>query len=332
MTSIRAVLAAWACVFAAVTLGPASAAAQTAAPPATRPPASALEVAPASEQSAATGPANVLAQAPAGKPDKLEYRVILTGYKDNYFISGVSKATQVKFQFSLKFDLWPNQTNHSVYFGYTQKSIWDLYTTTAFVDSNYNPEIFYGYFKRYGDVTWRMGEVTPFVESARVGLEHESNGRDGASSRSWNRLYGYAQGAMYFGTDHYTTLAVKAWWTPFFVEQNNADIVKYLGYGQSTAVYGYDPAYPRWWGGGHVGVTYFRGWSSANHQGIESFVQWRPFYSGTSFWKFTPNIFAQLFTGYGEYLLNYDQKTTAFRIGVSLEDRVHRAAGTGARY
>jgi phospholipase A1 len=317
-------------VFVALTLASVAAVAQTAAPPATRPPTSALESAPAAALPAPTGPADALAQAPEGKPEKLEYRFILTGYKDNYFISGVTTGTQVKFQFSLKFDLWPNHTNHSVYFGYTQKSIWDLYTSTAFVDSNYNPEIFYGYFKKYGDVIWRAGELTPpFIESARVGVEHESNGRDGAASRSWNRIYGYAQGAMYFGTDHYVTAALKAWWKPFFVEANNADIVKYLGYGQATAVYGYDPAHPRWWGGGHVGVTYFRGWSAASHQGIESFVQWRPFYSGSSFWKFTPNIFAQLFTGYGEYLLDYNQKTTSFRLGVSLEDRVHRVVDRG---
>ena len=310
-------------------LGIRTAEAQTAEPPATRPPNAALESAPAPTPPPVTGRADALAQAPEGKPEKLEYRFILTSYKDNYFISGFSRATQVKFQLSIKFDLWPNRTNHSVYFGYTQKSIWDLYTSTAFVDSNYNPEIFYGYAKRYGDVIWRAGEVTPFLESARVGVEHESNGRDGAPSRSWNRVYGYVQGATYFGTDHYATLAVKAWWKPFYVERNNADIVKYLGYGQTTAVYGYDPAHPRWWGGGHLGVTYVRGWSSATHQGIESFVQWRPFYSGTSAWKFTPNIFAQLYTGYGEYLLDYNRKTTAFRIGFSLEDRVHRVVDRG---
>jgi hypothetical protein len=311
----------------ALALAPAAARAHTAAPPpATRPPAAMLKaVGPAAAEAPATavGPAAVLASQPTGKPSKLSYRIILTGYKDNYFITGFSHETQVKFQFSLKVDLWPNDSNHSVYFGFTQKSLWNLYSDSSpFVDSNYNPEVFYGYFKRYGDVIWAPGRITPFLDSARVGLEHESNGRDGAASRGWNRVYGYAEGGAYFGTDVYATLALKAWLPPFSAD-DNPDITDYRGYGDLTGVLGFDPTTPSWWGGGHLGVRYYHGWSSVlARQGIEGFVEWRPAYAETA-WRFTPNFFVQVFSGYAEYLLDYNKKDTAFRIGLSIDDRVH---------
>jgi outer membrane phospholipase A len=310
----------------ALALASPSARAQTAAPPpATRPPVSTLEsVEPkATAAPAPAGPAAALASRPSGKPSKLSYRFILTGYKDNYFITGFSSAAQVKFQFSLKVDLWPNDSNHSLYFGYTQKSLWNLYAASSpFLDSNYNPEVFYGYFKRYGDVVWAPGRVTPFLDSARVGIEHESNGRDGTASRGWNRVYGYAEEGVYFGTDVYATLALKGWLPPFSAD-DNPDITAYRGYGEVTGVLGYDPTTPSWWGGGHLGVRYYHGWTHVlEQQGIEGFAEWRPAYQETA-WRFTPNFYVQLFSGYAEYLLDYKQKDTAFRIGFSIDDRVH---------
>ncbi len=272
-----------------------------------------------------TGPAAALAGAAFGKPHKLDYRIILTGFKDNYFITGFSSNSQVKFQLSVKLDLWPNHTRHSIYFGYTQKSLWDLYDNSSpFLDSNYNPEVFYGYFKRYGDISWSPGKVTWFIDSARAGVEHESNGRDGLASRGWNRFYAYTEGGAYFGTDHYATVALKAWPKPWGIG-DNPDITSYRGYGEGTFIYGYDPAYPRWWGGGHVGATYFQGATrDLSRHGIEGFVQWRPAYDDrVSWWRFTPYFYAQLFSGYGEYLLDYNARHTVFRVGMSLEDRVH---------
>jgi len=167
--------------------------------------------------------------------------------------------------------------------------------------------------------------VSLFIDSARAGLEHESNGRDGVDSRGWNRFYGFINAGAYFGTDVYATLGLKGWLPPFAVDQYNHDIVDYLGYGEGTAVLGYDPGQPTWWGGGDVGVKYFHGKSGGwGRQGTELFAQWRPAYDDrVSFWRFTPYIYAQFFHGYAEYLLNYNQKDTAFRIGFYVEDRVH---------
>ena len=46
---------------------------------------------------------------------------LLTFYKDNYFLTGFTSAQEVKFQFSAKFDVWPNRSAHAVYFAFSQK-------------------------------------------------------------------------------------------------------------------------------------------------------------------------------------------------------------------
>ncbi|HEY0707485.1 MAG TPA: phospholipase A, partial [Polyangia bacterium] len=149
-------------------------------------------------------PGEVTPQTPdAGKVEGgLEYvrglRYILSGHRENYFISGLTSAQHVvKFQYSAKFDLWPNATRHSAYFGFTQKSLWRLWdfdNSSPFDESNYAPEIFYGYYAKIGDIIPQPGTVDWFVEYARAGLEHESNGAEGVRSRSWNRIYATVQG------------------------------------------------------------------------------------------------------------------------------------------
>ncbi len=99
---------------------------------------------------------------------------LLTFYKDNYFITGFTMQTEAKFQFSAKFDLWPNRGQHAVYFAFTQKSLWDIYRTSLpFVENNYAPELFYSYFHVPGRYEPQPG-CGFFFE--RVGIVHESTG------------------------------------------------------------------------------------------------------------------------------------------------------------
>lgn len=256
------------------------------------------------------------------------YRIILTGYRPNYFVTGLSSEAAVKFQLSLKLDLWPNPSQHSLYFGYTQKSIWDLYgEPDGFVDSNYAPEIFYGYFKRLSDIVLRSGEVETFMDEARLGLLHESNGRDDAELRSWDRVYGFLAGSAYLGRDHYLRATLEAW-LPLFISNTNSDITEFLGYGRLGASYGFAAGTSDFWGGLQLGATYVRGWTLEAQQGLELFLEWRPGYGGhVRWWRFTPNFFAQLYSGYGEYLLAYDEPRTALRIGISIGDRVYWVNG-----
>jgi phospholipase A1 len=317
------------------TVGPPTAQAPPPARPAAPPATAAVQTGPpAPSASPVQRPEEPVAPAAPASPVPLEleyvpgYRAILTGHKENYFIGGFSKATQVKFQFSLKYDLWPNASRHSVYFGYTQKSFWRLYDTSSpFQESNYSPEVFYGYFKRAGDIVPLPGHAVFFIQNARLGFEHESNGVDGTDSRAWNRAYGYARAGVYLGTDNYFTVAPRVWHP---VKRgalglgDNRDILDYLGYGAVTAEYGLDPSDRRWYGGGLLGAAVRHG-TRAGSWGIEGYAQWRPGYRGSAlrWFKFTPYLYAQFFTGYGESLLLYNQKTSALRFGIALEDKVN---------
>jgi hypothetical protein len=87
-------------------------------------------------------------------------------YAPTYFTLGIAERDRTnpttKFQFSFQtmlLDLSPSETfldscskpigRHLLHFGYTQKSIWNLYAESApFEESNYNPEIFYSYHVR----------------------------------------------------------------------------------------------------------------------------------------------------------------------------------------
>ncbi|RPI71702.1 MAG: hypothetical protein EHM45_23200, partial [Desulfobacteraceae bacterium] len=115
-------------------------------------------------------------------------------YKPNYFAFNKwfsDEDAQIKFQFSFKYrvlknDLWLFKHKYiPLYFAYTQKSFWNIGQPSApFEESNYNPEMFLDYpldFRIYKGIYLRNLMVSPF--------EHESNGQDGAKSRSWNRQY-----------------------------------------------------------------------------------------------------------------------------------------------
>jgi len=95
-------------------------------------------------------------------------------------------TAQVKFQISAKYQVFEGSLKIfrrnvlPLYFAYTQKSFWNIGRPSApFEENNYNPEVFLDY--PVSDNVLRLDHVI-------VSGEHESNGRDGSESRSWNRL------------------------------------------------------------------------------------------------------------------------------------------------
>lgn len=289
--------------------------AQTAAPPPTS--GSALgapgqSIAAQREQAASTTPA-------ASDSSKLSELDLLTFYKDNYFLTGFTKGTEVKFQFSAKFDIWPNRTQHAVYFAFSQVSLWDLYQPSQpFIENNYRPELFYTFFNNPGRYDPPPG-CAFFME--RIGLLHESNGEEGARSRGWNRVYGETRFACYDAARDYADVAVQAW-LPFGMV-DNPHITRYEGYGELSASVGRDQ------GRGLLGDWDFtvharKGTSKRLSRGsVELDLRWRPRYG--TWWRFTPYLYSQLFTGDAETLLTYDRTLTTFRVGIGLTDRSTRS-------
>ena len=220
-------------------------------------------------------------------------------YKPNYFIfidDLKSDKWEVKFQFSTKvkfFDLNSN-TSHGIYFGYTQKSFWDIFETSSpFRSNDYNPEMFYVY---------------PFnlsvLESVQVGLEHESNGLDGLESRAWNKPYleFNLQKEFQFprwNRRHQISFSPKAWGLVFGKGENNPDIEDFLSYWRvNMALEDHDKMY-------RLGAEVREKSVQVDLSG--RFLARQGFYVYLHYWN-----------GYGERLISYNHSTHRIGIGVSL--------------
>ncbi|HEY0715503.1 MAG TPA: phospholipase A, partial [Polyangia bacterium] len=124
---------------------------------------------------------------------------------------------------------------------------------------------------------------------------------------------------------HYVMATPRAWLPPFG-DWDNENIEEYLGLGALSLEYGYDPVPKSWYGGGNITATFMKGLHrDLDRHSIEIALQWRPAYEGRflEWWKFTPFFYLQIFRGYGETLLQYDQKVSVLRFGISFEDRVN---------
>jgi phospholipase A1/A2 len=253
-------------------------------------------------------------QSPAKDEPEID---VLTFHRSNYFVTGFTRDTQVKFQFSFKYDLWPSAGRHTVYLAYTQKSLWDLYDTSSpFRESNYAPEIFYAHY--HSD---RRGQPNPGcgLFSEQAGVEHESNGEASDASRSWNRIFVGVEATCY-GEPLYGLLGVRAWY-PFALGEN-PKVLRSQGYGELLLGVGIDEEDAH--SNGLLTVALRKGTSRQVAKGSVTIdARWRPTYQRLigKAWKFAPYLWTQLFTGYGETLGTYDQATTSFRVGVGFSDR-----------
>jgi len=108
-----------------------------------------------------------------------------------YFAVGWRESTNAKFQISFKYRFLDPEGRaaervpllRSVYFGYTQTSLWDLGAASApFFDTSYRPSLFV-----LRDGVHELGRRSRL--GLRYGLEHESNGKGGDDSRSLNIAY-----------------------------------------------------------------------------------------------------------------------------------------------
>ena len=105
-----------------------------------------------------------------------------------YFVIG--SRTTARFQFSFKYRLFDPDSLpvewfsplSGLHFGYTQTSLWSLGEDSApFHDTSYRPSLF------WQSASLGKGGLTP--DLLRGGYEHESNGKDGTSSRSIDTLF-----------------------------------------------------------------------------------------------------------------------------------------------
>jgi phospholipase A1 len=230
-------------------------------------------------------------------------------YEDQDFYPGIIDPVEneeVKLQLSIKVPLTYESLfvpNDTVYFGFTLKSFWQLYAndiSSPFRETNYRPEFYYE-----APIPKPLLGGTLFT---RLGVEHESNGRGGSLSRSWNRVFA----GVGFAKNNWGVY-VQPWWRlPEDSKKfegdpdgdDNPDISKYLGYYQVSGVYKFDD---------DIEFTGMGRYNWATGYGA--------FEGGVSFplWGRLKG-YAQYFQGYGESLIDYDYNVQRFGIGVLLTD------------
>lgn len=229
-----------------------------------------------------------------------------TLYKDNYFVFGppigqpISKNnTNVKFQISISQRLTKSTLPFGtyLYLFYSQKCFWNvLEESLPMTDLNFNPGI---------------GLAKPlFVKDRFIGkvmmlLEHESNGKNGIDSRSWNKI-SFGANVM---IDPNFIIHGKVW-IPIIDGQNNKDILDYCGIYQMGM--SFTTSNRRF--GASVLLVKRRGWELNYNTTLEFSYQ------------ITKNsnqyIFLQYYNGYGEGLLEYNRFHSQLRAGIVIKPRL----------
>ncbi|CAG9184451.1 phospholipase A [Cupriavidus pinatubonensis] len=267
--------------------------------------------APAREIQSAETPAPIVpvasATQPAPAPVDLRDSARLSFNDPMYFIVGAHEGGNAKFQLSFKYRIFEGTDPASrrlidnLYFGYTQFSLWDLsQESKPFRDTNYRPSFYY-YLSDTGVHNRAISRL-----SLGTGFEHESNGRDGDQSRSINTVF--LKPTFYFGdqNDWHWRVAPKLY--AYLEKNDNPDIAHYRGYMDLELAYGKADSWEfaatvrkgtrKWYGSVDARVTY-------------PLARLIP---GTAGY-----LMAGYFVGYGESLLDYNQKVPwQFRLGYAL--------------
>jgi outer membrane phospholipase A len=231
----------------------------------------------------------------------------LSPYEPIYFLLGSYPGAE--FQFSLKYRVfdstnrWLYPISH-LYFGYTQTSFWDLFSSDpSFYDTSYKPSAFL-YFQ---DLLQSENEKRIQLD-LQCGYEHESNGRGGTGERSLNTAYAQPTVTIGLRDDLQLSLSPRAWVYVVGVSDNNPDIAQYRGYADVISSIRWKKNYQL--------ATKFR----IGDEGDNSSLQCDFSFALPRSTGFTPRIHAQYFTGYGQTLRQYNQISHGFRLGLSLYD------------
>ena len=192
--------------------------------------------------------------------------------------------------------------NADVWFAYTQQSIWQLWNgpdSSPFRSSDYQPEAIYvvPIPSKLGDLgggwRWRV---------ALAGIAHESNGLADPLSRSWNRIY--------LGTAvTHDDIALQVRFNHRMFENgvdDNPNITDYIGNTELTA---------SWFPGETTMQLLARTSFKSTRRGSLQFNWTHPVFAGR------PDglrWYVQLFSGYGETMLDYNHRQNSVGLGFTL--------------
>lgn len=217
------------------------------------------------------------------------------------------RKPEVAFQLSFKTKLWEDilGRNLDLWFGYTQRSFWQLYNfkdSAPFRETNYEPEMF---------INLPMDIDLPGIRlrSINFGFNHQSNGKSDPLSRSWNRIVaniGFEREHL-FGTGDSAVLELKTWYRipESEAKDDNPNIADYMGDGE---IWGYYLREKH-----RFGMMVRNNLDFDDNHGAMQLE-----------WSFPLNDrisgYIQYFIGYGESLLDYDHRVNRLGMGFILTD------------
>jgi phospholipase A1 len=246
-------------------------------------------------------------------PHKPNYVLPITYSEPNYRLYSVLPEgndldnLEAKFQVSIKYIAVENFMfdNLNLQFAFTGTSWWQTYNSalsSPFRETNYEPELIFSYTEPWSFFGLDVG-------NSYISLNHQSNGKSGSLSRSWNRVIG----GFTFGSGD-LVWALKAWWRVPEAEKDSAtdpngddnpDIDDYLGYGELGMLWQINDEH-------NLDMILRNNLRSDNKGAI------------TLGWSFPLSKrlrgYVEYFNGYGESLIFYDQSTERLGIGVKLTD------------
>jgi len=213
----------------------------------------------------------------------------------------------LKFQYSMKHDLADFGRFGSLWFGYTQLSFWQFYdekNSRPFRENNYEPELIYSV--RPNHLFTKLS-INPSI--VNIGLLHQSNGQSNPRSRSWNRFYVQPGVEYNYGGDRRLVILAR-WWKRIpedLSADDNPDITDYLGNGDLELRYSQNSMWE---------VSVLARKRSFQLDLSAPWTSWR-LLTLASPGKHNTNIHLQYFSGYGESLIDYNQKHDTWGIGLS---------------
>ncbi|MES2401508.1 MAG: phospholipase A [Pseudomonadota bacterium] len=209
----------------------------------------------------------------------------------------------------LKHGAEDSQDHDSVWFGYTQQSYWQLFNgalSRPFRNTDHEPEVVYIYPHQIplgGDWNYRL---------SGLGVVHQSNGQSLPLSRSWNRVYLMGAAEKILSPTSSLSLQGKAWQRLKESSGNddNPGIENYIGRAELAGNWQINQT-------DSLGLTLRHSLTSQARGSVR--LDWMlapgsaPRYTGLRY-------HLQLFSGYGDSLVDYNRRRTVLSMGLSLVD------------
>jgi outer membrane phospholipase A len=261
------------------------------------PPSAAAQATPAQEAPAPAAPLD---------PDAARFASAFSPYEPNYFSAGSRGPTNARYQVSLKFRFFNPNTKtpflEKIFLSYSQNSIWDLDSSSKpFRDSSYRPSLF------FLDDTVSQWTFRGTKLGFQGGFEHESNGKDGTSSRSINTAFVRPTLTFPLEGNYFISVSPKIY--GYLDKEENPDISEYRGYVDLLLKIGETD-------GLQLASTLRKGTRSDAYsvQLDASYPLKKP-----TFGNLGGYLHLQYFNGYGESLIDYSRHVRPqFRIGLMI--------------